>query len=371
MKAFGVFPASRRYGVVECPDPAPPGRGEVVLEMLDVGICGTDREIASFEYGTPPAGSEYLVLGHESLGRVVECGAGVERVKAGDLVVPTVRRPCPHAHCRSCREGRQDFCFTGDFTERGIQGRHGFLARHVVEEERYLSVLDPHLREVGVLVEPLTIAEKAMKQMWQIQERLPWANTDFHCAEPGKGHEALVLGAGPVGLLGALKLVALGFETFVYSRLQGMEKKRALVESVGARFIAAEEVAVERIHDHIPQIDVVYEAVGASRLAFDMLRHLDTNGVFIFTGVPGRRGKTEIDSDALMRNLVLRNQIVFGTVNAGLDAFAEAAADLALFERRWPGALRGLITERLPLEETGEVLSGRIHGIKSVVQLAA
>jgi threonine dehydrogenase-like Zn-dependent dehydrogenase len=338
--------------------------------MLDVGICGTDREIASFEYGAPPPGDDHLILGHESLARVVECGPEVSLVRPGDLVVPSVRRPCPHPHCRSCRAGRQDFCSTGDFTERGINGRHGFLAQSVVEEEGFLSVLDPGLRETGVLVEPLTIAEKAMRQMWLIQERLPWANTDFHCDSPGKGHEALVLGAGPVGLLGAMKLVSLGFETFVYSRLQGMEKKRRTVEAIGAKFIVAEDVPTERLHDYIPQMDVVYEAVGASQLAFEVLAHLDANGVFIFTGVPGRRGRTEIDSSLLMRNLVLRNQIVFGTVNAGCDAFSDAAADLALFERLWPGVLRSLITERLPLEATNDVLSGRVHGIKSVIELA-
>src|SRR5258705_7787043 len=210
MKAVAVFPASKQISIVDRGPPSLAGPTQAKLRMLDVGICGTDREICRFDYGIPPSGQDYLIIGHESLGEVVEVGFFVSRVKQGDLVVTMVRRPCPHESCIACRAGRQDFCYTGDFTERGINGAHGFMTEFVVDEERYMNVLPPALREIGVLVEPLTIAEKALIQLTQIQQRLPWVSENKH--------RAVVLGAGPVGLLGAMALATAGFETHVYFR---------------------------------------------------------------------------------------------------------------------------------------------------------
>ena len=152
MKAVAVFPADRRVAVIDHPEPRITSPTEVKIRMLDVGICGTDKEIVSFEYGTPPPGSPYLVIGHESLGEVVETGAKVTRLKTGDLAIATVRRPCDVPSCIACRAGRQDFCYTGDFTERGIKQQHGFMTEFVVEEERYLNTVPRELRDVGVLV---------------------------------------------------------------------------------------------------------------------------------------------------------------------------------------------------------------------------
>ena len=186
------------------------------MRVLDVGVCGTDREIISFQYGTPPEGSDYLIIGHESLSEVVETGPQVSKVKAGDLVIMTVRRPCQHPDCVACREGRQDFCYTGDYTERGIKQRHGYMTELVVEEERYLNPVPRELRDVAVLVEPLTIAEKSLEQLSTVQRRLPW-DRPRHCA--------VVLGAGPVGILGAMALQVEGFEVSVYSRSANHEEK--------------------------------------------------------------------------------------------------------------------------------------------------
>src|ERR1700730_13342091 len=140
MKAVAVFPSQRQVRVIDHPEPKLSSATQAKLRVLDVGICGTDREIVSFQYGTPPEGFDYLVIGHESLSEVVETGRDVKQVKPGDLVVTTVRRPCHHDWCQPCRQGRQDFCYSGDFTERGITGRHGFMTEYIVEEERYLNV---------------------------------------------------------------------------------------------------------------------------------------------------------------------------------------------------------------------------------------
>jgi threonine dehydrogenase-like Zn-dependent dehydrogenase len=364
VKAAAVFPAERRFGVIDHPEPRVTTPTEVKLRMLDVGICGTDKEIACFDYGTPPAGSPYLVIGHESLGEVVEIGAGVTRVKLGDLAVPTVRRPCDDPGCIACREGRQDFCYSGNFTERGINQRHGFMTEFVVEDERYLNPVPRELRDVAVLVEPLTIAEKGVTQLWQVQKRLPWA------VEGKNSHRAVVLGGGPVGLLGAMKLVLEGFDTTVYSRTPSASDLEKLVTAFGAKFLHAEAVTLAQLAEQVGNIDIVYEAVGASSLAFEAMPFLGTNGVFIFTGVPGRKGPVNVDTDAIMRDHVLKNQVVFGTVNASLQSFADAIADLGEFLRRWPSAVRGLISRRFPIDQVAELLSGKAGGIKNVVEVS-
>ena len=359
MKAVAVFPASRQISIVDHKEPSLASATQAKLRMLEVGICGTDREICRFDYGIPPAGQEHLIIGHESLGEVVEVGDGVSRVKKGDLVVTMVRRPCPHANCIACRAGRQDFCYTGDFTERGINGAHGFMTEFVVDDERYMNVVPPALREIGVLVEPLTIAEKALIQLEQIQRRLPWTQASKQ--------NAVVLGAGPVGLLGAMALAVAGFETYVYSR--SSQPLAPLVESFGAKYIPAETNTIEQMGAQVGAVDVIYEATGASRLSFEASRALGVNGVFIFTGVPGRKAPIEVDTDLIMRDMVLKNQIVYGTVNAGRDAFEAAIRDLGVFQSRWPGAVKSLITGRYPMNQYQDLLLGAPAGIKNVIQL--
>ena len=371
MKAIAANPNRRVVELVEHDAPRINAPTQARLRMLDVGVCGTDREICTFQYGTPPCGSEHLVLGHESLAEVVDIGPEVTRVKPGDLVVTMVRRPCVHDHCQPCRGGRQDFCSTGDFHERGIGGLHGFMTEYVVDEERYMHVVPRALRDVAVLVEPLTIAEKALIQVEHVQQRLPWA-----CAfEPGARrqvcHRAVVIGAGPVGLLGAMALVNAGFETWVYSRERMPNPKADVVTRIGAHYVSAEESSVEQLAARVGNIDLVYEATGASSVAFEVMKVLGVNGIFIFTGVPGRKAPITVDTDAIMRNLVLKNQVVFGTVNAGHDAFAASIADLSRFKERWPDAVASLITGRHPVEKYHDLLLGPLQGIKNVLQFAA
>ena len=369
MQAIAVMPSSKQVCLIDQPEPHISNPTDVKLRMLEAGVCGTDREICAFEYGMPPPGSEHLIIGHESLGEVIAVGPRVTRVKIGDLVVPMVRRPCPHDYCMACANGRQDFCFTGDFTERGIKQRHGFMAQYVVDDEIYMNPVPQELRDVAVLVEPLTIAEKALIQLWQVQQRLPWS-----CAkQPGKAqahcHRAVVLGAGPVGMLGAMALVNQDFDTFVYAREPAPNAKADVLQRIGAKYISAETHTMEALAREIGNVDLVYEATGASRLAFDMIEQLGTNGIFIFTGVPGRKAPVEVDTDLMMRNLVLKNQVVFGTVNAGRDAFEASIRDIGLFVKRWPEAVKSLITGRFSMTDHRELLTGRASGIKNVIRL--
>lgn len=370
MKAIAVEPQTRTVKLTTIPEPRICAPSEVKLRILDVGVCGTDREICTFEYGTPPAGERELVLGHESLGEVIEVGSGVSRVKVGDLAVTMVRRPCSHLDCGACPEGRQDFCFTGDFKERGIKEAHGFMTEMVVDDECFLNVVPAGLRDVGVLVEPLTIAEKALAQIWQVQARLPWADGVGKAPPAGRRLRAVLIGAGPVGLLGAMTLVNAGFEVTVYSRGERPNPKAEIVESIGARYLDAQTVGVQEMAEAVGNIDVVYEAAGASQVAFEVIKVLGTNGIFIFTGVPGRKGPVAVDTDLIMRNLVLKNQVVLGTVNASRGIFENAIRDLATFDRRWSRPLRALITGRYPVDAYRDLLLGNPRGIKNVLAFA-
>jgi threonine dehydrogenase-like Zn-dependent dehydrogenase len=367
MRAVTVVPGRREVRVMDQPMPGLVRPTDVKLRILDVGVCGTDREICSFEYGTPPGGSDHLVIGHESLGEIVELGPGAGGVSLGDLVVPMVRRPCHHEHCRACRAGRQDFCFTGDIRERGIKEAHGFMTEFVVDDARYMNVVPRELRSVAVLVEPLTIAEKALIQLWELQHRLPWDCP--HTAQGGRGHchNAVVLGAGPVGLLGAMAFAVAGFETFVYSAEPEDHWKAGLVASFGATFVSAQTHTVDQLRERMGNIDLAYEATGNSRVTFDLLQVLGTNGIFVMTGVPGHKGPAAVDTDGLMRNMVLKNQLILGTVNAGQDAFQAAIRDIAAFMKRWPDAVRALITGRHPVEAYRDLLLGAPTGVKNVI----
>ena len=367
MRAIAVLRGARELRLVSQDVPEARRPTEVKLRMLEVGVCGTDREISAFDYGTPPDGSDRLVIGHESLGQVVEVGSAVTRVRPGDLVVPTVRRPCPHAHCLPCRAGRQDYCTTGDFRERGIKQAHGFMTEFVVDDEEFMNPVPRGLRDVAVLVEPLTIAEKALLQIEAIQQRLPWGCG--HAADEGFGHchKALILGAGPVGLLGALALASRGFETWVFSREAPSHWKAKLVEKFGGRFASAQEGTLQAWSERVGRFDLVYEAAGVSRLAFEAAHVLAANGVYIFTGVPALKGPSEVDTDRLMRSIVLQNQALIGSVNAGRDAFERAVADLGVFLARWPEAVRSLISGRFPVDAYRDLLLGEATGIKNVI----
>jgi threonine dehydrogenase-like Zn-dependent dehydrogenase len=359
MKAGAVFPAERKVEIVTLDEPQISSPTQVKLRILEVGVCGTDREICHFRHGTVPEGAEFLVLGHESLAEVVETGRAVSRFRSGDLVVPMVRLACGDAACLACGAGRPDFCYTGGFRERGIKQAHGFMTEFVVEEEGSVNPVPRELREVAVLVEPLTIAEKALLEIRAIQQRLPWEHT---------ARRAVVLGAGPVGLLGAMALVHAGFETYIYSREAAQDQRAEIAAAVGAKYISSATQSVEQLAAMVGNIDVVYEAIGASQTAFDLLEVLGADGLFCFTGVPRHGQPLSVRTDRLLYNLVLKNQVILGTVNAGRDAYEAAVRDLGVFYQRWPRAVRSLITRRYTLEEFRQPIL-EPSGIKNIIVL--
>jgi threonine dehydrogenase-like Zn-dependent dehydrogenase len=367
MKAVGVTPVQKEVGIIDHSAPELQQDDEVKIRTLDVGICGTDREICTFVYGDPPAGSNYLVLGHEAMGEVVEVGSEVEHLKVGDFVVPSVRRPCSDENCLPCREDLQDFCSTGAYVERGIKECHGFMTESFVERERFLTHVPPELRNLAVLMEPLTIAEKGLAQAWDAQSRLPWVRHHANGKPTGKGLNAVILGAGPIGILGAMTMKAAGFETYVYNRSPLPNPKAEIVEAIGAKYISSNDVAFRDLPGLIGSIDLVYEAIGISSVAFDVLSILGVNGVYIFTGIPAPGDSIPVDANQLMRNVVLGNQAVIGTVNADDASFKAAIKDLAYFKKHWPEAIEAVITKRYAIDSCRELLLDRATGIKNVI----
>lgn len=370
MKAVGVVPSRKEVRQLEHPRPKLTRDNELLIRTLEVGICGTDREICTFAYGTPPEGCDYLILGHECLGEVLEVGSGVKHLKKGDLVVPSVRRPCPDAECRPCREGRQDFCFTGHYVERGIKERHGYMTEFFVEEETFLTPVPPSIRDVAVMTEPLTVAEKGLTQAWKVQERLPWEHPEAATRGRGYGRTAVVLGAGPIGMLGAMKLLIEGFKVIVYSRSPKPNPKAELVEAIGAHYISSKEVNAAQLAEMAGRIDLIYEAVGEGQVSFDVLGALGVNGVCVFTGIPAPHGPIPVHANQLIRDITLKNLAIVGTVNASPQAFIDAIRDLGEFKRRWPNELKALITDRGGIERHRDFLVGKATGIKNVLQFA-
>lgn len=369
MRAVAAFPDRKEVSIVEHPRPSIRTPTSVLVRTLEVGVCGTDGELCAFHFGTAPPGEEYLVLGHEAVGVVEEVGPEVITLAKGDLVVPSVRRPCPRADCPACRSGQQDFCITGDYSERGIFDAHGFLVELFVEEEGYLYAVPESLRPVAVLTEPLTIAEKGLRQFLAIQRRLPWLRD----ADDGTllhGRRAVVLGAGPVGILGAMLLRLRGCEVWVYSREESSGGRASLIESLGATYVSSAERTVADLATDVAGVELVYEAAGAPSLSLGVLEAMGPNGVFVLTGATGGGGRLDIGADALLNRMVERNLVLAGTVNASHVDFVSAIRDLGSMFRTWPSAVAGMITGRLPLEQFSARALDR-RGIKDLIDMTA
>ena len=359
MRAVAVFPHQHDVRVIDVPEPPPPAPHEVLLRVLEVGICGTDREIAAFEYGDPPIGSDHLILGHEAVTEVLEIGEDVTTVRVGDLVVPTVRRPCTDPRCRACQVGRQDFCTTGDFTERGIKQEHGYLTELVIEDEHNLITLPPQLTDVAALIEPLSIAAKAAEQAQAIQQRLPWEQEKARI---------LVLGAGPIGMLGAIAMTVTGFDTIVYSREPADSPRADKVRQLGATYLSTEQTPIDKIPSVTGEINVIYEAVGVPAVAFAATAALAPNGLLILTGIPAPAEPATLPLDRIMKDIVLNNQAIVGTVNAGRSAFTLSVQKLEQAMYLVPGSVRAIITKRVPLDAAPETLK-QPHGVKDIIRV--
>jgi glucose 1-dehydrogenase len=366
MKAVTVEPSSGRTDLREVAEPRIGSERDVLIRVLEVGVCGTDGGICGGGKGSAPEADDFLTPGHEGFGEVVEVGSAVDGFTPGDLVVPTVRRPCPHERCTPCRTGHQDFCATGDYVERGIKGSHGFAAELIVEEARYLCRVPEELRDVGVLAEPLSIAEKGLRQFIALQRRLPWLD-DATDAEILDGRTAVVLGGGPIGLLGCLLLRLYGVKTVVYSRDVPPAPEVEVTEAAGAEYVSSRNEEFDAVAERIGGVDLVYEGTGSAELMFEVLPAMSRNSVFLATGVPDPGETSEIDAERIMHELVMKSQVLCGIINSSRADFQSAIDHLAQMKQRFPEALRGIITHRQEPRDFCESAGSR-EGLKHVIR---
>jgi glucose 1-dehydrogenase len=315
-------------------DDIPGGRG-VLVDLLRVGLCGTDREMNDAEFGEAPPGDDYLILGHESLGRIDAVGPNVpSNLKPGGLVVATARRPGNTIYDRI---GLQDMSTSDDFTERGIRRAHGYLAESYVEDATYLVAVPDALKSVGVLLEPMSVAEKGIRQALEIQRRLKvWDPT-----------RAAVLGAGPVGLLTALALRLRGIEVEVLSRREPPYLNSELVEAIGGHYASTSTTTIAERSSAAGPFDIILDATGFSPLVFEAADVLAPNGVLILASVTGGDRTAEVPTDHINQGFVLGNKVMVGTVNAHRDDFGEGVEDLLRAEAFYPGWLDRLLTTRI------------------------
>ncbi|HEY7589494.1 MAG TPA: glucose 1-dehydrogenase [Candidatus Limnocylindrales bacterium] len=365
MQAVAVLPGKRdSLHLRDVPAPSveeiPDGRG-VLVDVVRVGVDGTDREIVDALFGAPPEGDDFLIIGHESLGRVAAAGAGApDWAREGALVVATVRRPGGSIYDRI---GLQDMTTDPEVRERGINRLHGFLAESYVDDAAYLVPLPEVLAEVGVLLEPLSIVEKGIRQAFEIQRRMRvW--------EPRR---AVVVGAGSIGLLATLALRLRGLDVIVYSRRVPPYRNSRLAEAIGARYVSSSRSTLTEVCDRSGAPDLVIEASGYSPLAFQAADVLASNGVLVLTSVTGENRTTEVRADRINLGFVLGNKVMVGTVNAHRDDFVTGVADLLRAEAAYPGWLGSLLTTPIGgLDGYGEMI-GRLRedddAIKVYVEL--
>jgi threonine dehydrogenase-like Zn-dependent dehydrogenase len=345
VRALTVTPGVR--GSVQVRDVAEPpaSDGPVLVETLGIGICGTDHEIIEGDYGEAPPGDDYLVLGHESLGRVAEAPDDSGFVP-GDLVVGIVRRPDP-VPCANCAAGEWDMCRNGRYTERGIKGRHGYAAERYRIHPEFAVKLAPDLNRVGMLLEPTTVVAKAWEHLEKIGHRAAWSP-----------RRVLITGAGPIGLLAALLGVQRGLDVRVLDRATDGPKPQ-LVHDLGAAYHTD-------LHDVDADADIVIECTGVAPLVLDVMERNAHNAVVCLTGVSALGRSLPVDVGELNRGIVLQNDVVFGSVNANRRHYEQGATALAAADRGW---LERLINRRVPLEDYERALEHHDDDVKVVLQL--
>ena len=347
MKALTVVPGKSGTTALEDVEEPPGSDGPVLVETLAVGVCGTDVEITSGAYGWAPPGRERLVLGHESLGRVLEAPPGMS-VAPGDLVVGIVRRPDP-VPCTSCAVGEWDFCRNGLYTERGIKERDGYCSERYRIDPDYVVRVDPSLGRLGVLIEPTSVLAKGWEQVERIGSRAHWAP-----------RRALVTGAGPIGLLAALLGVQRELEVHVLDQVSSGPKPE-LVEGLGASY------HIGTVKDACDEPDVVMECTGVGSLVFDAMEHMGPGGVLCLTGLSSGGRSLGVDAGMLNRTMVLENEAVVGSVNANRRHYEAAAEALSRADKGWLGRM---ISRTVPLQRFRDAFDRRPDDIKVVIEVA-
>jgi threonine dehydrogenase-like Zn-dependent dehydrogenase len=357
----------KQIALADVPKPRLQDEADVLIKVLEVGLDGTDKEIIVEHYGVMPAQAEHMIIGHELLGVIEEAGPQ-SGFAVGDLATVLVRRPCGLPECIHCREGQQDFCSTGRYTERGIREADGFMGEYVVENARFVVKVPAVCRPYGVLVEPQSVVEKICRQAAVIQERLIW-----------RPQTALVIGSGPLGLLAALTCRTMGLDVHVWSKSAADSVNADIVRRSGGHYHYADETRAkgdgpfasgltETAAEWGRGIDWIWECSGHSPLVLEAMTILNPNGMLALLGVTPGHSVIEAPSDLLNREMVLRNKCVIGSVNSSRADFEAAVARLQEIEHQLPGELVQITTDVLAIEQVPGIDFRKI-AVKAVVRL--
>jgi threonine dehydrogenase-like Zn-dependent dehydrogenase len=331
------------------------GRG-VLVKVLRVGVDGTDREINAAEYGRAPDGYDFLVLGHEGLGQVEAVGPNVAFLRPGDYVVATVRRP---GHSLYDAIGLQDMTTDDEYFERGINLRHGYLTEYYVEDERFIVKVPSPLREVGVLLEPMTVAQKGIAQAYEIQRRLKvW--------QPAR---AAVMGAGTLGLLATLALRLRGLDVTTFGLTAPPYLNATLIETLGARYVNTLDQSITDAARDAGPFDLVFEGTGSSAVVFESMLAVAKNGVLVLTSITGGGRELTVPADRINLEFVLGNKVMVGSVNASREHFEAGVRDMAHAEAQVPGWLGQLLTDRVDGLDNYQELFARLQNPNGAIKI--
>ena len=306
------------------------GRG-VLVKVLRVGVDGTDREINAAEYGAAPDGDDFLIVGHEGFGQVEAVGPNVSFLRPADFVVATVRRPGKSLYDAI---GLQDMTTDNEYFERGINLRHGYLTEYYVEDEAFVVKVPKGLKEVGVLLEPMTVAQKGITQAYEIQRRLKvW-----------RPRRAAVMGTGTLGLLAAMVLRLRGLDVTAFGRTAAPYLNADLLTAIGARYVNTAALSITDAASESGPFDLIFEGTGSSAVVFESIQVLGKNGALVLTSITGGNRSIEVPADRINLDFVLGNKVMVGSVNASRENFENGVRDMSQAEAEYPGWLRRLLT---------------------------
>ncbi len=360
MKAIAVKPGvPNSVHLVDMPKPriseVAEGRG-VLVKVLRVGVDGTDKEINAAEYGAAPDGSDFLVIGHEGFGIVEEVGPNVTELKKGDYVVATVRRP---GHSIYDLIGTNDMTTDDIYYERGINLRHGYLSEYYVDDAEFIVKVPRGLKDVGVLLEPMTVVQKGITQAYEIQRRLKvW-----------KPKRAAVMGAGTIGLLATLVFKLQGMEVVTFGRTPKPYLNSALIEALGAEYVSTVDTSVIEYASANGAFDIIFEATGFSPIVFEAMQALAKNGVLVLSSVTGGDKMVEVPADKINLDFVLGNKVMVGTVNANREYFESGVKDLSAAVLEYGDWLNRLLTHRVVGLERYEELFEHLTKSEDVIKV--
>lgn len=365
MKAIAVIPGQpNSIHLAELPKPSvsdiPNGRG-VLVQVLRVGVDGTDKEINAAEYGQSPPGYDFLVIGHECFGRVLEVGHNVTEFMPGDYIVPTVRRPGGSFYDRI---GQYDMTTEDTYYERGINLRHGYLTEYFVDDPEYIVKVPKGLKHVAVLLEPTSVIEKGIIQAYETQRRLKvW-----------RPKRAAVLGAGTIGMLAAMSLRMRGLDVVSFGRNPAPYRNSELLAEIGAHYISTQDTSIKAAAEKYGPFDLMFEATGFAPIVFEAMEHLGKNGVLILSSVTGGGRNVQVPADMINLGFVLGNKVMVGTVNANREYFEAGVYDLSRAELEFPGWLSKFLTHPVAgldnYQEMMQTLTTERSAIKVYVNVA-